>query len=130
MDESLVVFFVGALIYVVVAVVSNWLGISLFVRHWETLFGAIVGALLPIAVLIIWSPLQNKINKYNNLKTSLRDIQIDSTQTINDIADFQEIYSDFIKNIRKRVDDARKTGRRARSEVKSAKQARGRVKSA
>lgn len=88
----------------------NWANAISFIQRWETLTGALVGAFIPIMVVILWNPVRNKIDKYYDLKTSLREIQIDSTLIINDIVELQTIYSDFLNNIRVQVAFAKDSG--------------------
>lgn len=73
-------------------------------KDWQDLFGSLIGALLPVLIAILWNPVANKIKKYESLKESLREIEIDTSQIINDIYDIRNIYRDFIANIRKQVE--------------------------
>jgi len=90
----------GLIISITVGLVYEWSSILAVLKNWETLLGSIIGALLPVLVAILWNPAANRIKKYEALKESLREIEIDTTQIINDICDIRSIYFGFIKNIR------------------------------
>ncbi len=89
-------------------IVHFWSEISLFIDKWETLFGAFIGASLPILVAVLWNPVKTNLNKYVSLKESLREIEIDTSQIINDIIEIESIYLDFIRNIRRQVEIAKR----------------------
>jgi hypothetical protein len=93
----------GFLFSITVGVLINWIHILVILKHWEQLFGSLIGALLPVLIAILWNPIANKIKKYESLKEAFRDIEIDSTLVINDIYDTRNIYRDFIENIRTQV---------------------------
>ena len=97
----------GFLTSIMTGLIYNWTSILVVLKNWEQLLGALVGALLPVLIAILWNPAANKIKKYESLKEALREIEIDSTQVINDIYDIRNIYSDFIENIRKQVAESR-----------------------
>lgn len=93
----------GFLTSVIIALIYNWTSLLVVLKTWENLLGSMIGALLPILIVILWNPVANKIKKYESLKEGLREIEIDTTQVINDIYDIRSIYSNFFENIRKQV---------------------------
>jgi hypothetical protein len=93
----------GFLTSVIIGLIYNWTSLLAVLKNWENLLGSLIGALLPVLIAILWNPVANKIKKYETLKEGLREIEIDSTQVINDIYDIRGIYFDFIENIRKHV---------------------------
>ncbi len=94
----------GFIISISLGLMYSWPSVVTLLKNWETLFGSLIGALLPVMIAILWNPVSNKIKKYESLKESLREIEIDTTQVINDIYDIRSIYRDFIANIRKQVE--------------------------
>jgi gas vesicle protein len=94
----------GLLISLVIGFVYNWNDVLIVLKNWEQLLGSLLGALLPVLIAILWNPVNNKIKKYESVKESLREIEIDTSQIINDICDIRSIYSDFIENICKQVE--------------------------
>jgi len=98
----------GLITSLTVGLVYEWANILAVLKNWETLLGSMIGALLPVLVAILWNPTANKIKKYEALKESLREIEIETTQIINDICDIRSIYFGFIKNIHDLVDVSKK----------------------
>ncbi len=93
----------GFLTSITIGLIGNWSSILSVLKDWQDLFGSLIGALLPVLIAILWNPVANKIKKYESLKEGLREIEIDTTQVINDIYDIRSIYFDFIENIRRQV---------------------------
>lgn len=93
----------GFLTSVIIGLIYNWTSLLVVLKNWENLLGSLTGALLPVLIAILWNPVANKIKKYESLKEGLREIEIDTTQVINDVYDIRSIYFDFIENIRKQV---------------------------
>lgn len=96
-------FLLGFLTSVIIGLIYNWTSLIVVLKNWENLLGSLLGALLPVLITILWNPVANKIRKYESLKEGLREIEIDTTQVINDIYDIRSIYFDFIENMRKQV---------------------------
>lgn len=94
----------GLLTSILIGLIYHWTSILVVLKNWENLLGSLIGALLPVLIAILWNPIANKIKKYESLKESLREIEIDTSQIINDIYDIRTIYRDFIENIRKLVE--------------------------
>ncbi len=97
----------GFIISISLGLMYSWPSVVTLLKNWETLFGSLIGALLPVMIAILWNPASSKIKKYESLKESLREIEIDTTQVINDIYDIRGIYRDFIANIRSQVEISR-----------------------
>jgi hypothetical protein len=93
----------GFITAIVIGLIYNWSSVVAFLKNWETLFGSLIGALLPVLIVILWNPVANKIKKYESRRESLREIEIDTSLIINDIYDIRSIYLEFIKNIRDQV---------------------------
>lgn len=94
----------GFLTSITIGLIYNWSSMLSVLKDWQDLFGSLIGALLPVLIAILWNPVANKIKKYESLKESLREIEIDTSQIINDIYDIRNIYRDFIANIRRQVE--------------------------
>lgn len=97
----------GFLTSITTGLICNWSSMLSVLKDWQDLFGSLIGALLPVLIAILWNPVANKIKKYESLKEGLREIEIDTTQVINDVYDIRNIYRDFIANIRKQVEVSR-----------------------
>jgi hypothetical protein len=96
-------FLVGILTSIAIGFIYNWSAITTVLKSWETLFGAIIGSMLPILIAILWNPVKSKFKTYESLKNDLREVEIETTQIINDIYDLKIIYIDFKKNIQHQV---------------------------
>ncbi len=102
----------GVITSVTIGLMYAWSVVVVVFKNWETLFGSIIGAFLPVVIAILWNPVANRIRRYDTLKESLREIEIDTTQIINDICDTRGYHFDFLKNIRDQVEDSKKDSNR------------------
>lgn len=85
-------FLIGLLSPILFSLICNWQNILNILKDWETLFGSLIGALLPVLIVILWNPVKIKVENYRLLKESLREIEIDTTQILNDIHNIKVEY--------------------------------------
>jgi len=69
-------------------------------KEWQTLVGALVGALLPMVVALLIYPIQKYRKKKQQQKETLRRIEVYTSQVMNDMGDTLKDWLGFIDRIK------------------------------
>lgn len=90
--------------------ISCLLGIDMkevinFLNEWQTLVGALIGAMLPVTIAILWHPVGNRIKKRRDEKEALEEVKIYTALILNDIAEHSSIWLNFTSQLRKIAND-------------------------
>lgn len=71
-----------------------------FINKWQTLAGALLGALLPMVVALLIYPIQKYREKKQQQKETLRCIEVYTSQIMNDIGDVLKDWLGFIDRLK------------------------------
>lgn len=71
-----------------------------FLNKWQTLAGALLGALLPMVVALLIYPIQKYREKKQQQKETLRRIEVYTSQIMNDMGDSLKDWIDFIDRLK------------------------------